>query len=68
MSVEYEAFVGRGFMFGEGNVSPMNYYNAEIAKATDKSAFTLAAFQEMDAMHKKYADGTKVKMQINLVK
>ena len=57
-----------GSMFGEGNVSPMNYYNAEIAKASDKSAFTLAAFQEMDAMHAKYADGTNVKMQINLVK
>lgn len=59
-----------GSMFGEGNVSPMNYYNTEIAKSTvtDKNAFTLAAFQEMDAMHTKYADGTNVKMQINLVK
>lgn len=59
-----------GSMFGKGNVSPMNYYNAEIAKGTvaDESAFTLAAFQEMDAMHTKYADGTDVKMQINLVK
>lgn len=58
-----------GSMFGEGNVSPMNYYNTEIAKeGVDKDAFTLAALNELDAMHNKYSDGTTVKMQINLIK
>ena len=59
-----------GSMFGVGNVSPMNYYNTEIAKSADenKDNLMLQAYQELDAMHKKYSEGTKVKLQMQLGK
>ena len=55
-------------MFGAGNVSPMNYYNTEIAKSsvTDKDLFMVEAFNELDAMHTKYGEGTNVKLQMQL--
>lgn len=40
MSVEYEAFVGRGFMFGEGNVPSFKEY-CERAKIDPNETFEI---------------------------
>lgn len=45
MSVEYEAFVGRGFMFGEDNVPSFKEY-CERVKIDPNEAFEI--FQEND--------------------
>ena len=40
MSVEYEAFVGRGFMFGEDNIPSFKEY-CERAKIDPNEAFEI---------------------------
>lgn len=55
-----------GSMFG--NKSPLTYYNAEIANASDKDTFSEHAYTELNAMKTKYKTGSKIKLKIELQK
>lgn len=59
-----------GSMFGDSDLSPMNYYETEVKKEADedKATFVENAFLEMSAMQAKYnVEGASIKLKMNLV-
>ena len=59
-----------GSMFGDSDLSPMNYYETEVKKEADKDKATFVenAFLEMSAMQAKYnVEGASIKLKMNLV-